>query len=110
MPADSRIVVSPAVRAQQTAAALGRAFETAAELAPGATVDDVLRIAGWPDAAVTTLVVGHEPTLGEVASLLLEGEATGRPLHKGGVVWLKQRDGDATAVLEAAADPRSIAR
>jgi phosphohistidine phosphatase len=110
LPADSRIVVSPAVRAQQTAAALGRAFETAAELAPGATVDDVLRIAGWPDGAMTTLVVGHEPTLGEVASQLLHDEASGRPLHKGGVVWLTQRDGDATAVLEAAADPGSIVR
>jgi phosphohistidine phosphatase len=110
LPADSRIVVSPAIRAQQTAAALGRAFETVAELAPGATVDDVLRIAGWPDAAVTTLVVGHEPTLGEVASQLLHGEAGDRRLHKGGVVWLTQRDGDATAVLEAAADPGSIAR
>ena len=110
LPADSRIVVSPALRAQQTAAALGRAFETVAELAPGATVDDVLRIAGWPDAAVATLVVGHEPTLGEVASQLLHGAASGRPLHKGGVVWLTQRDGDTTAVLEAAADPGSIAR
>jgi phosphohistidine phosphatase len=110
LPADSRIVVSPAVRAQQTAAALGRAFETAAELAPGATVEDVLRVAGWPDGAMATLVVGHEPTLGEVASQLLDGAASGRPLHKGGVVWLTQREGDATAVLEAAADPASIAR
>lgn len=110
LPADSRIVVSPALRAQQTAAALCRAFETVAELAPGATVDDVLRIAGWPDGAVTTLVVGHEPTLGDVASQLLEGEANRRTLRKGGVVWLTQRDGDATAVLEAAADPGSIGR
>ena len=111
LPADSRIVVSPALRAQQTAAALGRVVETVAELAPGATVDDVLRVAGWPDAAVATLVVGHEPTLGDVASQLLHGAAgDGQRLHKGGIVWLMQRDGDPSAVLKAAADPGSIAR
>jgi phosphohistidine phosphatase len=111
LPADSRIVVSPALRAQQTAAALGRPFETVAELAPGAAVDDVLRVAGWPDGARTTLVVGHEPTLGDVASQLLGREASGRALPKGGVVWLAHRDGgDTAAVLEAAADPSSIGR
>jgi phosphohistidine phosphatase len=111
LPADCRIVVSPALRAQQTAAALGRAFETVAGLAPGATVDDVLRIAGWPGDVVTTLVVGHEPTLGDVASQLLDGDAGGRHLHKGAVVWLAPRDaGDATAILEATAHPGSIGR
>ena len=110
LPADSRIVASPAIRAQQTAAALGRPFETVVELAPGAAVDDVLRIAGWPEGTVTTLIVGHEPTLGDVASRLLRGDAHGPPLHKGGVVWLTQRDGHATAVLEAAADPASVPR
>jgi phosphohistidine phosphatase len=111
LPADSRVVVSPALRAQQTAAALALPFETIAELAPGATVDDVLRIAGWPDGERATLVVGHEPTLGDVASQLLDGEASGRALSKGGVVWLVHREtGDVDAVLEAAADPGSIAR
>ena len=110
LPADVRIVVSPALRAQETAAALGRAFETLAELAPGASVADVLRTAGWPRRAATTLVVGHEPTLGDVAAQLL-GDASRRPLHKGGVVWLVSRDtGDGMATLEAAADPRSAAR
>jgi phosphohistidine phosphatase len=109
LPANSRIVVSPAVRAQETAAALGRPFETIAELAPGATVDDVLSVAGWPDGNVTTLVVGHEPTLGEVASRLLDGDATGRPLRKGGVIWMTRHEGDPAAVLEGAADPGSVA-
>ena len=110
LPAESRIIVSPAVRAQQTAAALGRPFETIAELAPGASIDDVLSVARWPAGDVTTLVVGHEPTLGEVASRLLHGDDTGRPLRKGGIVWMTRHEGDTAAVLQAAADPGSLAR
>ena len=108
LPAGCRVFVSPAVRARQTAEALGLPFETKSELAPGASVLDVLRVAGWPDAAATTLVVGHEPTLGRVAAHLLD-EAGERPLAKGGVVWLASRpsvdSGDAGAlVIEAAPD------
>ena len=102
LPATTRILVSPAVRTQQTAAALGHPFETDAALAPGASVDDVLRAACWPDASRTTLIVGHEPTLGDVAAWLLDGQSGGRPLKKGAVVWLAQhRAGDAKAVRDA---------
>ena len=110
LPADARILVSPAVRAQQTALALDRAFVTLAELAPGATVDDVLSAAGWPDASATTVVVGHEPTLGDIVGRLLYGEASGRPLHKGGVVWLAHDPSTNAAVLELAAEPTSVRR
>lgn len=94
LPPGCRIVVSPAVRARQTAEALGLPFETLPDVAPGASAGDVLRVAGWPDAAATALVVGHEPTLGRVAARLL-GEAGERPLAKGGVVWLASRPADA---------------
>jgi phosphohistidine phosphatase len=80
-------------------------------LAPGATADDVLRVAGWPAAPATTLIIGHEPTLGEVAARLLYGEAIGRPLRKGAVVWLAHDvAGEASAVLEVAANPTSVGR
>ena len=48
LPASARILVSPAVRTQQTASALGRAFETVDAIAPGAEADAVLKAAGWP--------------------------------------------------------------
>lgn len=111
LPGDCRILVSPAVRAQETARALQRAFETTDELAPGASVEMVLRVAGWPDATTLVLVVGHEPTLGRVAASLLTGRAADRPIAKGGVVWIAScaHDGDASeGTLEAAASPDSI--
>jgi len=37
------------------------------------------------------LVVGHQPTLGEAASLLLYGEARPMSIKKAGVVWLTNR-------------------
>lgn len=87
----TRIVVSPAVRAYQTANALGRDYETAVEIAPGADGVHVLAAAGWPDTRGTVLVVGHQPTLGEAASLLLFGEARPLSIKKGGVLWLTNR-------------------
>jgi len=88
LPAQCRILVSPAVRAQQTVEALDRPYETVSALGPGAAASELLRVAGWPDAPTATLIVGHEPTLGNVAGQLLSGEDGERPLAKGAVVWL----------------------
>ena len=106
---DCRILVSPAVRAQQTAQALHRRFETVSDLASGASVDQVLRVADWPHGMTPTLIVGHEPTLGQTVSYLLSGSATDRPLAKGAVAWLVSggRE-DGKAVLNIAADPSSL--
>ena len=110
LPAQCRVLVSPAVRAQQTARALRPVFETEPALSPGATVDDVLRAVDWPGADVPTLIVGHEPTLGQVVSYLLTGEAADRPLAKGGVAWLSAKPGEPTAraILRLAASPDSV--
>jgi phosphohistidine phosphatase len=88
LPASCRIVVSPALRAQQTARALNRPFDTVASVRTGASVAAVLRAAHWPDAPHTVLVVGHQPTLGCVASLVLEGDARDRPMRAGEVLWI----------------------
>jgi len=103
-----RIIVSPALRAQQTAQALGRAFRTVPALAPGACVADVLDAANWPDARDPVLVIGHQPALGLTAASLLGDEAE-RPLHAGAVIWLSHRPdaGDGRVVLQVAMDPGS---
>jgi phosphohistidine phosphatase len=107
LPADCRIVASPAVRARQTVQALKRPYATLPELAPGATIDDVLQVADWPDAVATTLIVGHEPTLGDVASYLLGGSP--RALDKGAVVWITSAGiAGAPAALKVAIAPNSL--
>ena len=107
LPDTTRILASPADRAQQTALALKRKFRTAEELAPGASASDVLAAAGWPDARESVLVVGHQPTLGEVASLLLAQDELPWSIRKGAVWWLSNRvrDGVSTVVLKVVIGP-----
>jgi phosphohistidine phosphatase len=107
LPDTTRVLSSPADRAQQTALALKRKFRTADELAPGATASAVLAAAGWPDARESVLVIGHQPTLGEVASFLLAGDELPWSIRKGAVWWLSNRvrDGVSTVVLKVVIGP-----
>lgn len=111
LPDSARVLVSPAARAQQTAMALAelsqRKFKTVDELAPGAGADDVLAAAGWPDGKPTVVVVGHQPTLGWVASRLLAGREQDWSIRKGGVWWIssRERGGENQAVLRAVISP-----
>ena len=110
LPDTCRILVSPARRAQQTAQALGRKFKTVQDLAPGASVAAILAAANWPDSRESVLIVGHQPTLGEVASLLLAGEEAGWSIKKGGIWWLsdRDRDGSAAVVLRVVIGPEFV--
>jgi len=107
LPDSCRILVSPADRAQQTALALKRKFRTVDDLAPGASAQAVLAAANWPDSREPVLVVGHQPTLGEVASLLLAGSEMSWSIKKSGVWWLSNRvrDGIASVALKVAISP-----
>lgn len=109
LPASARILVSPAVRTQQTASALGRAFETVDAIAPGAEADAVLKAVGWPRAEGTVLIVGHQPTLGEAAALLLQTES-GLSVRKGAVWWFvsRARGGREQAVLRTVIDAETL--
>lgn len=104
---DTRILASPATRTVQTAQALGRGYQRIPALAPGASADDVLAAAGWPDAAYSVLVVGHQPTLGQVAMRLLTGQAGDLSVKKGSIWWFqgRKRAGQVQVVLRAVATP-----
>ena len=107
LPDTTRVLSSPADRAQQTALALKRKFRTVDELAPGATGSAVLAAAGWPDARESVLVIGHQPTLGEVSAFLLAGDELPWSMRKGAVWWLSNRvrDGVSTVVLKVVIGP-----
>jgi len=107
LPATTRILSSPADRAEQTARALKRKFRVMPDLAPGAGATAVLAVAGWPDAREPVLIVGHQPTLGEVAALLLAGGAASWSVRKGAVWWLSNRirGGVSSTVLKVVVGP-----
>ena len=94
---DWRVYASPAVRALQTAEALGRELEIRERLGTSCGADDVLAEAGWPSGGENVVVVGHQPTLGQtIAQLLGMGEME-LSVRKGAVWWLRRRDRDGLA-------------
>jgi phosphohistidine phosphatase len=107
--ADARILVSPATRTQQTASALTSDFITQDALAPGADAQSVIDAAGWPNAGGTVVIVGHQPTLGEVAAKLLAHSDHGWSIKKGAIWWLVTRKpGNGETQLKAAITPELL--
>ena len=108
--ASTRILVSPAKRCQQTAKALDRHFKTLPALAPNADGEALLKAVRWPDSSEPVLVIGHQPTLGLVASYLLASQPAPWAIKKGAVWWLRNRDreGSASVVLQAVVGPEFL--
>ena len=112
-PKKLHILVSPALRCQQTAKALGLPFETDKRLGTDGNVVSLLAAAGWPDGGDAAkgngavLVVGHQPTLGQTAALLLSGEEDDWTIKKGAVWWFsnRTRQGESQTVLRAMIPP-----
>jgi phosphohistidine phosphatase len=106
LPGKCRILVSPAKRTVQTVEPLGAQFETDPRVAPDASSTGILDAAGWPEAGGAVLVVGHQPTLGEVAAELLEAGG-GIAIPKGAIWWFATRAPGADVKLVAVMKPDS---
>lgn len=103
------ILSSPLVRARQTAELvanelkLKKRMELADELKPGGNVKKLIqKITGLKGGTKNVLLVGHEPDLSELISLLVTGgPGAGFALKKGGMAKLeieKLRDGKCAAL------------
>jgi len=103
-----RILVSPTVRTQQTAVAFSPKFETNAEVGIQASAERILRAAGWPHTEGTVIVVGHQPTLGQLAAMLLAGQEIDWEVKKGAVWWFSTsvEEGEPQTVLRAMITPK----
>ncbi len=76
------MIASPARRTQQTAMALRSDFITNNEIGPGASVKSILTAANWLNAHGAVVIVGHQSTLGEVASYLIPDIPPGLSVKK----------------------------
>ncbi len=114
LPDSTRVLCSPALRARQTADALGRKLRTLDQLAPGASHLQALAAARWPDSREPVLLVGHQPMLGQLAAYLMGGAATldspAWAVRKGAVWWLRHRvrDGVEEVVLVSVRTPDKL--
>jgi phosphohistidine phosphatase len=91
MPKDTRILVSPAKRAQQTANALELPFTTLPELAPGASPQVLLNLASWDTSKGAVLIVGHQPSLGMAAAIAMTRKTHYWCVKKGAIWWVASR-------------------
>lgn len=110
LPEGAVVLASPARRARETAQALKRKFTVSDSLATSADARDLLAAAGWPretQGSHAVVIVGHQPTLGRVASLLLTGAEGELSVKKGAVWWIstRMRGGKPQAVLCAVMTP-----
>jgi len=104
---DWRILVSPATRTLQTVEPLARDFARSDAVGLEATPRSILREAGWPDGKGGVVVVGHQPTLGEVVAQLLKGEEGDVSIRKGAIWWFatRERDDNKETILKAVLNP-----
>ena len=107
LPSKFTLISSPALRAQQTAEALGVPVKTVKDIAPGASVSAIIKAAGWPDQKGSVVLVGHQPDLGRAAAFLLAGAQTEVSIKKGGLWWLndRAREDGAKVVVRAVVSP-----
>lgn len=89
LPKQTILMSSEAVRAQQTLRFLSRDTTLVPALNPDQSPASLLEAIKWPQHPAV-LVVGHQPTLGLVASHLL-GSAQPWSLKKGAMIWLTHR-------------------
>lgn len=110
LPENTRIIVSPAVRAQQTAEQLQRPFQTSELIAPGASGADLLQAANWSNREDCVLLVGHQPSLGMAASLAMTRKANYWCVKKGSIWWLanRMRTEDQETVIKAVLTPELL--
>lgn len=107
LPENTRILASPAKRTQQTVHALTKHFDTEPNIGTGASPQDILDAAGWPNSEGCVLIVGHQPTLGQAAAMLLGDPAACFSVRKGAVWWLsrREREGDYQTKLRLVISP-----
>lgn len=110
-PKHLRILVSPALGARQSAAFLDLPFDISPQLGPKSQAGDLLAVAGWPDGTGkrhgAVLLVGHQPGLGQLASLLLAGSESHWTIKKGGLWWFtnRVRAGETQTILRSVVCP-----
>ena len=101
-----RLVVSPTVRTQQTAQALSDQYEVCAAVGVGTTAESILQAIAWPAVQGTLVLVGHQPTLGNLAALLLCGQEADWTVKKGAVWWFSADDNSSLVFLRAVIAPQ----
>jgi len=95
LPANTEVFCSPAIRCQQTAAALQALSSINVEVVDFLSVDSTPEMIASKvsnnDSSQTILIIGHQPNLGLLITKLLGMNESACAVKKGAVWWLRQR-------------------
>jgi phosphohistidine phosphatase len=85
-------------------------FEVEPKIAIGADAADLIGAAHWLELSGAILLVGHQPSLGRLAALLLSGSEADWSVKKGAVWWFskRSREGRDQTVLRAVMNPEML--
>ena len=110
LPARFSLITSPALRAHQTAQALGAPIKTDPALGPGASAKAIIAASGWPQSRGAVVLVGHQPDLGRALAYLMAGTQDPWSIKKAAFWWISNRvrDGDAQVVVRAVVSPELL--
>jgi phosphohistidine phosphatase len=87
LPANLRILCSPALRARQTVEPLALPYDIHEAIAKDRPATDLLKAADWPANLRNIMLVGHQPAFGELIAIILGTSVTWWDMAKGGVWW-----------------------
>jgi len=88
----SIIFSSPSLRTIQTAQCLGRKIQVLDLLYHG-SAKQIFSFLHWPELQSSTVIVGHQPSIGRLASLILTGEDFPLVLEPGAFFWFRWKTG-----------------
>jgi phosphohistidine phosphatase len=88
---DCRILVSPSVRTLATIAPLQRPYTVTPELAPDTSVERILKLVDWPNYSGQIMIVGHQPSLGDLVSQLMFNSVSKYAIRKACLNWIAQK-------------------
>lgn len=110
LPKQVRVICSPANRARQTADALHLRYEISEDIAPGCSAQQLLKTSGWPSGDDVVVLVGHNPAISELASMLLSRTTFPMSIRKGGALWLssRTREDEPETIIKAAMVPSML--
>ena len=92
LPDGARVWCSPAVRCEQTVLPLGRKYKLSEVIAPEVSPLALLELVQWPAGRSPVVVVGHQPTLGQVIARLMGLTEDDCAVKKGALWWLRHRE------------------
>ncbi len=88
LPKNTQVLVSPALRALQTAKPLVFKSEIVEALQPDTSLQNILNVLGQYSAD-SVMLIGHQPWIGALIAHLLSGDDKAISVKKGAVWWLR---------------------